>query len=160
MLRTTVCVVLLAVPGLAGAQRPDAGPKGPAPRVMVARVSADGHPVVVRQVIEAVPEIQKVEVKVNGQVEKRQVTVYRYVLREVEVRLNVDGVQVFEANGRRIDPADVAGRLKKATAVLVSADGKAVDPFYLRLARPGTLVVVAPGLTAPQPKDPQERSER
>jgi hypothetical protein len=156
MLRATVCVVLLAVPGLARAQRPDAGPKGPAPRVMVARVGAGGQPVIVRRVTEVVPKRELVPVMIGGRVENREVTVYREVLREIEVRLDVEGVQVFEVNGRRIDPADVAGRLKKATAVLVSADGKQLDPFYLRLGRPDTLVVVAPALVGPQPKGPKD----
>jgi hypothetical protein len=35
-------------------------------------------------------------------------------------------------------------RIKEATAALLSWDGKPVDPFYLRLAKEGTLVLVGP----------------
>jgi hypothetical protein len=160
MLRVTICVVLLAAPGLARAQRPEGGPRGPAPRVMAVRVNAAGQPVLSKRVVEAVPEIQEVEVKVGDRTEKRQVTVHRQVVREVEMRLDVKGVEVFEARGRRIDPADVPARLKKPTAVLVSADGNPVDPFYLRLARPDTLVVVAPALASPDvPKKLPDKGE-
>jgi hypothetical protein len=52
-------------------------------------------------------------------------------------------VQVYGGNGKLIDPKDVRNRLKRPTAVFVSADGQQVDPFYLRLLREDALVVVS-----------------
>ena len=47
-------------------------------------------------------------------------------------------------------------KLENPTPVMLSSDGKNVDPFYLRLARPGTQVVVIPNmesLVAPAPNE-------
>jgi hypothetical protein len=55
-------------------------------------------------------------------------------------------VRVFGTDGKRIDPKDLPNLLKKSTPVMVSADGNEIDPLYLRLVQPGTLVIVAPDL--------------
>jgi hypothetical protein len=54
-------------------------------------------------------------------------------------------VQVFDHNGKRLAPNDIP-RFLKSMPVLVSSDGKPVDPFYLRLLREGSLIVVSPAL--------------
>ena len=61
-------------------------------------------------------------------------------------------VQVFDKNGKRIDPSDATWILKKETPVLVSADGKAVDPSYLKEAKEGTLILIVHRPDAPAGK--------
>jgi hypothetical protein len=73
----------------------------------------------------------------------------------IRVSLDDKGVQVYGADGKKIDPKDVGKRIAKPVPALLSADGKPVDPFYLRLAREETLVLVIPTPeAAPAPKPP------
>jgi hypothetical protein len=60
-------------------------------------------------------------------------------------------VQAFETSGKKVEAKELARRLRRKVALLVSADGKAVDPLHLRLFKEGLLVlVVAPERKAAQ----------
>jgi len=50
----------------------------------------------------------------------------------------------FDARGKEVDAKRLADLLKKPTVVLLSGDGKPVDPFYLRTMKEGTLTIVIP----------------
>jgi RNA polymerase sigma factor (sigma-70 family) len=52
-------------------------------------------------------------------------------------------VKAFELDGRPIEKAVLLDRLKKETAVLLSVTGR-IDPFYLRVIKPGTIILVIP----------------
>ncbi len=110
---------------------------------MVAQVDEKGRPFLLNVTVEMVPVVQRINVQVNNRTEVREVT--KHVPVQVSRRFDLDRGQarLFDATGKALDPKDAAKRLKGPTAVLVSADGKAVDPLYLRLARPETLVVVS-----------------
>jgi hypothetical protein len=149
MIRVPLAAALLAAaPVLALGGGPDGRPGGPPPRVMVLNVERDGTPYIVQTVTEFVPEQRTQEVKVGKEIQKRVVTVYVPVRKQVRVGLDGKDVQIFDSNGKRLALQDVP-RMLKAVPVLVSADGKPVHPFYLRLVREGTLVVAAPSLTVP-----------
>jgi len=150
MKRTRITVALLAA-CLATEARGQGQPKGPPPRVMVTDVDATGQPFLRHVTQEVVPEERQVEVVVNGKAEVRKYVVHVPVLREVRVALDRAGVEVVGTDGKRIDPTDLPKLLRQPTPVLVSADGKKVDPFYLKIAREGTLIVVSAQLAAPPP---------
>jgi hypothetical protein len=60
-------------------------------------------------------------------------------------------VKAFDTAGHAVTAAKVKKWLAKELPVLVSVDGKEVDPFYLRVIEPGALVLVVSELgTAPQ----------
>ena len=53
-------------------------------------------------------------------------------------------VKVYDSRGRTVDPKDLPQLLKNPVPVLVSTDGKKVDPYYLKKVKKGTLVLVPP----------------
>jgi hypothetical protein len=144
MLRVCLAAVLTALPAAAWATQGGL-PKGPAPKLMVALVDDQGRPILLKEVVEMVAVQRKVTVQVNNRNEERTVTEHVPVQRTVPFDLGK--ARIFDATGKALEPKEAGKRIKGATAVLVSADGKPVDPFYLRLARPETLVVVSPELT-------------
>jgi hypothetical protein len=162
MRRSFAAAVLLAMAGSLPAGEKAEQPKGPPPKVMIASVDKDGPPYIKRTVVEYRTEKRQVEVITNGikQLREEQVTIP--ILREEKVGLDGKEVQVFGTDGKLISAKEVSRRLKKATAVLVSCDGKPVDPFYVRIAREGTLIVVAPSLasTGPMPFPPLPPKEQ
>jgi hypothetical protein len=61
--------------------------------------------------------------------------------------------RVVDLQGKDVPRADVLRRMKAQTAVLVSISGELVDPFYLRLTRPDTLVILlGPRESVPAPE--------
>jgi RNA polymerase sigma factor (sigma-70 family) len=57
----------------------------------------------------------------------------------------LEQVRGFDTSGKKVEAKDLTRRLRRKVTVLVSADGKPVDPLHLRLFKDGLLVlVVAP----------------
>jgi hypothetical protein len=61
----------------------------------------------------------------------------------------VKDLAVTTADGKKVEVADAAKRLAKGGVVVVSADGKPVDPQHLKLFKGDVLVLVAPELVPP-----------
>ena len=53
-------------------------------------------------------------------------------------------VRAFGTDGKRLPAAELRRLLRKEVTVLVSADGRKVDPFYLEVFRADTPVLVLP----------------
>jgi hypothetical protein len=117
---------------------------------MVVTVGKDGRAFVERKVIRHVPTTRIVEVKSGDKVEKRQETVFVPVQEVTPVFLDDKGVTVYDSKGKRIDAKDLPKVVTRTMPVLVSADGKEIDKFFLSIVREGTLIVVAPALTVAQ----------
>ncbi len=146
MLRAFLAALLIA-PATTAIGGPPNQPSGPPPKVMILTVERDGtqyitHTVAVER---QAPRVEAV--KVGDKVVQRVVMVKVPVVEQQRVALDGKGVEVFDHAGKRIAPKDVP-RFLKSMPVLVSADGKPVDPFYLRLVREGMLIVVAPALAS------------
>lgn len=122
-------------------------PKGPPPRVMATQVDKDGRAYLTAFTTEFRKEKRTYVEVVNGRQENREKIVTIPIAREVQVYLDDAGVEVFGTDGKRVDAKHV--KFRAPIGVFVSADGRPVDPFYLRLARPGTLVVVGRTLVDP-----------
>jgi hypothetical protein len=142
----TLFAILLAAP--APAEDTLMPPKGPPPAQVLASMTRDGEFEITQPVI--VPEVQTRErtVTIDGRAVKEtySVTVFRTQLRTRRVK--AEGVKVYTADGKEIDAKDIPGKLKKPTAVLWAGDNHMVDPFYLKIVKPETLVLVPP--TAPE----------
>jgi hypothetical protein len=64
-------------------------------------------------------------------------------------------VKAFSVDGKPIERKKLRGLLKKETAVLVSADGKEIDPFYLQMIKEGTIILlVQPVIHPPAVAEP------
>jgi RNA polymerase sigma factor (sigma-70 family) len=110
-------------------------PTGPAPYQSLASVNKNGQIVLRGQIVEY---HQREVVDPSGVKQKY----YEPVL-EVKSRTCVSGgVHVYGTDGKEIEEAVWAKRLKKEIPVLVSADGQPVDRRHLRLVKEGTLVLV------------------
>jgi hypothetical protein len=151
---------LLAVPlGLALTTTAAAQPKekpaarGPAPLITEARLDPNGRPVVVRTQHIRQPFMRMVPEKVGNAVVQRLDPVE--ILVPITENFPLANAQVFDVTGKRLDPGQVRRLIKGETAVLLSADGRAVDPFYLRGLREDVIVIVVPGeskwVVDPQP---------
>ena len=145
-------ILTLALAAPAPEPPPDA-PKGPAPVVMVLNVDKDGRPYLQTTVTTYKPVTETVTVLVNGQPQQQTRVVMVPVTENRRVFLDDPGVSVCGPDGKKIDPKNLP-KLTGPAPALVSADGKDVDPFYLGLAKQGTLVIVAPSFAGPQPPGP------
>jgi hypothetical protein len=56
----------------------------------------------------------------------------------------LDSAQVSEAGGKQLSREDILKRVAVGTIVVISADGKPVDPAYLKTLANDTLVIVSP----------------
>jgi hypothetical protein len=145
---------------------PWGGPSGPPPQVTVVWLRKDGTPIIhyVQQRQVKLSELSGDDIRRPGEQRPRPIklpTVNGLVLVNEMVEAPLDGktVRVFGVDGKEIDPKDVRARIKTPTAALLSWDGRPVDPFYLRLAKEGTLVLVGPRAvdqTAPAAAQPPD----
>jgi hypothetical protein len=61
--------------------------------------------------------------------------------------LPAKSVEAYSVDGKAISAETLATLLAKERTVLVSMDGKKLDPFYLQLYKEGTIVLVPPANT-------------
>jgi uncharacterized protein (TIGR03000 family) len=126
-------------PGRTGA----ALPRGLAPSVAAAAASAGKFRLIIRD--EHASTFPTTAMQKKGD---RLVPTTIYV-RQTNQNLTTQEVplehaRVFGTDGQPVPADQFAARLTGETPVLMSTDGQPPDPLYLRLARPGTLVVVPP----------------
>lgn len=53
--------------------------------------------------------------------------------------------RVFDLNGKQLSHDEVVKRLEKESPVLVAVDGGTVDPYYLQIVKPDTLIISLSG---------------
>jgi hypothetical protein len=116
--------------------------KGLPPRVIVVSVADKSEPCVIWWVPYTVTQNKIVDVSVDGRTVRKVVPYSFHGHLEVPTRLTDKDITVQRCDGKKIDPSDVSKALPRTSAVLLSADGKDVDPFYLQLARAEGVVVV------------------
>lgn len=140
----------LALSAPAAPIRPEApATAGPAPRVLDLKVGADG------KVRITVIRTQKMKVQGGGigigapggvpqaiPVEQ-EITTTNYVAVEIG---ELKDLAVTTVDGKEVSAGDAAKKLAEGGVVLASADGKKVDPKFLKLFRDETLVLVSPEL--------------
>jgi len=128
-------------------------PQGPPPTQVLASVTKDGEFEITQP--QQVPERRKEERTVNkdGKPVTYTVEVIAHKTVMVTRRLKAEGVTVYTTAGKEVPGKDVADKLKKPTVVLLAGDGNEVDPFYLKIVKPDTLVIVASTGGQPPPGD-------
>lgn len=152
MLATLTLAVALAAP-----VPPDARPAGPPPQIVELLPDSDGK--VRLSVTRTHTLTRKVRKVANGKVEtvEQQYATTRTMRVELTEVKDLEG---FTADGKAVDRADLLKRVGGGGTVVVTADGRKVDPKYLRLFRDDTLVLVSPelkGRTAAIPSSAIER---
>ena len=148
-----LAVALSAVAAPAPADEAIKVPEGVAPATVIASMTKDGEFEITQPAVVPSTETRVRNVVVGGVAvtETYTVTVNKTV--QVTRRIKGEGVKVYTAAGKEVDAKDVPDKLKKQTVVLFAADGKKVDPFYLKIVKADTLVIVAPPpAPVPEPK--------
>jgi hypothetical protein len=92
--------------------------------------------------------------------EWKPVTTYRLVHGEKSAMIDLERTEAFDTSGKAIERKALTDLLKKETPVLVATDGKKVDPFYLRVVKEGTVVLVPPANFRGEPGVQQVFEER
>ncbi|HKI32374.1 MAG TPA: hypothetical protein VKA46_10935 [Gemmataceae bacterium] len=132
-------------------------PQGPPPAQVLASMTKDGEFEITQPVLVPYVVTETRTVNVGGRLVPQSVNVTAYKTVQVTRRIKGEGVKVYTAAGKEVDAKDVPDKLKKPTIVLFAADGNKVDPFYLKIIKPDTLVVVAP---LPEPTAPESNPIR
>jgi hypothetical protein len=105
------------------------------------------------QVVAGVDEKGKVKIRMKEAVyvaqqavtaDGQNVTFYVAELRLTTKRYDLDEVQAFDTEGRRVKAGALSKLLAKEVPALVAAGRHQVDPLHLRLIKPGTLILVLP----------------
>jgi hypothetical protein len=119
-------------------------PTGAQPLQVLAKLNKDGR-IEITEMLAVYTEEKRVRtVNVGGipRAEEYIVTTMRSMPR---TRLLPEkGVKVYTAAGKEVDPKDWPEKLRKPAVIFMAWDGKKVDPFYLRVAKADTLVIVPP----------------
>lgn len=127
----------------------DAGPPGPPPRVLDLAADPDGkvRVQVYRTETIKVP-IQGINNPANANPPPQQIR-EQTIRRSMRVELSeVKELTLFTADGKEADKAVLKKLATEGGVVVVSTDGKKVDPKYLKLFRDDVLILAAPELTA------------
>ena len=142
MLTLTLCTLMVAAP-----VPKEATPPGPPPRLVELKADADGK-IRVQAVREVSRTVNRTTVTVeNGkQVVKTTPTeVKSMMMTRVELS-DIKDLGIWTADGKEADKAVAMKKLLEGGLVVVSNDGKKVDPKYLKLFRDDVLVLASPEL--------------
>jgi hypothetical protein len=128
-------------------------PGGLPPQTVLASVDKDGDLVLRWPLVHSyVPKTT--QVSANPGAAPRTVTTYELVTGQATRRSKLQEMRVFNAVGERFRSQDLPRLLAKETTVLFAPDGLPVDPFYLRVIKPGTLVLIPTRADPPPPPAP------
>src|SRR5262249_53967256 len=124
---------------------------GPAPLAALARVDANGR-LVVRQPVQYYAPVTKYA-RIDGEEGVTPITRYETRTSLRTERYDLSRVRASRADGRWLNAEQLRGMLKEEAAVLVAADGREVNPFYLKVVKGETVVLRLPvsPLTPPGP---------
>jgi RNA polymerase sigma factor (sigma-70 family) len=137
---------------------PGLAPKGPAPETALA-VVRDGKVWITRatHVVNTVTGFRQVDQ--NGRKYYEPVTTYVAQVRMLQDGHALKDVTAMETDGTPVPTKKLLERLKEPLGVLLTPSGK-VDPFYLQVIKPGTLILLLPAPTpAPVPVPPADGSQ-
>ena len=131
-------------------QKPADGPTSSLPpRLVQAQTDPDGHLQLVEHTTVTVPVTYTVEVNRDGKKVTEQRTSFRTVARARATPYALKAFRFYTADGKKVDPATVAERLKKRATVVLSEPGQNVHPDYLRVFKADTLILVPEAKPAP-----------
>ena len=65
-----------------------------------------------------------------------------HIVLDPDAPSQLSGSTFFDARGEPVSPEAILERLEKETPILLSATGRKIDPYYLRVVKPRTLCLV------------------
>jgi hypothetical protein len=132
-------------------------PRSPGPQTAVAFVERNSLRVG-RTVHLTEPQTEYVPRRVDNKTFYQQVTNYRTTFRHQYLSYAPSAVKAFELDGKPIAAKALRERLKAKTVVLISDEEK-IDPFYLQLIKPDTIILVLPLVAEPELQPPAATPE-
>jgi hypothetical protein len=120
----------------------------PLPQAAVAQLHGDLLILQEKQT-QYVHETKTRAVEVAGKTEYQTYTVSRSVAVRMERAIGPDDYRVFDVAGNRLAAATVAARLAAATPVLISNGSTKVEPKFLEVFKPETLLIYLRPAPAP-----------
>jgi hypothetical protein len=130
-----------------------AAPTGPGPMLLNVQI-LDGKLVSKQEATVLVPVTTTEKVNVNGRIQVRTVTAYRTEKRVSTREWDLKKATFRDAGGKKIDLDTATRLLARPRPVAMSADGKAIDPGWLKVLKKDTLVIVAPQAAPANPPPP------
>lgn len=133
--------------------KPVAGPTPslpPGSQPVIGIACQQGEQIVLRNSVMAYETRQSMR-KIPGEKREQPVTYYVPVRRSQDIFCALKDVEVFGTDGKKVNRKEVARLLAKDRPVLVSADGRTVDPRYLKVVKEGTLILVLSQAKVTQP---------
>lgn len=124
-------------------------PQSSQPLAARVTITADGQCVVRERIVFVKPLTAFRTADAQGIPEKIPVSIKQTETIETVREMPAIAVQGFDMKGNRIDPNALATALRNETSVLISGDDKPVDPAYLEIIKPGTLILVLPSSPPP-----------
>ena len=155
-LSAAVLAAALAAP--APAEEPIKPPQGPPPQQIIASMTSEGLFEITTTALVPTIETRERVVTIGGRAVKEMYTVTTLKTVQVTRRIKGEGVKVYTVAGKEVDAKDVPEKLKKPTIVLFAVDGNKVDPFYLKIVKADTLVIVQPQAVPTPVPDARARS--
>jgi hypothetical protein len=122
------------------------GPHGLPPQLASASIDDKGMISIQESFGGSEPMEMEIEVNKDGVKEKRKIVVKTTFFSMNKRSLEAKWVKAHDATGKDISAKNLSARLAKHTNLLVSVDGKEVDPYYLQLYKEGTVVLMPPAL--------------
>lgn len=137
-----IIVGLAAVSAWVRGDEPASAPKGAPPRYGIASLARDGQIQVCD--FRSIPRTETRTRVVERDGGPKRMETYSTVYENVPTVSLYDSksVQVFDHKSRPVKQESLAALLRGETHILLSADGKEVDPYYLQHFKEGTLVFV------------------
>ena len=141
MYRLVTLAAVLVTTSTAFSQLPKQ-PQTPAPTYSVAWKTKKGDLLLSYTMTIYQSETRERIVVKDGKEERVKYTVRRPVLLRKYHTKRIADLTITNAIGRKLSAEDVLDALEKPTIVLISSDGRPVDPYYLRIVKRDTLVIV------------------
>lgn len=137
--------VACAVSDLNAAELPRVS--GPPPRfAIVAEVNQRDKSInLLETIVKIVPFEQVRKVEKNGMVVEEKFTAFKQELVQQILRVAITKeTEVYDAGNNRLADAEIWKRLKTGVPILLSADGRKVDPAYLGIVKKDAIIVAIP----------------
>jgi hypothetical protein len=132
--------------------RNDKPPTGPTPQVLtVTEVDASAGTIILQHTEQvAVPVAVLKEVENAGVKKVVPVTEYRTEMRTFMTKSELSGFKCYTADGKELTAKELLGKLKPGSIIIFSSSSDKVDPAYLRLFKPDTLVLASTAPAVPR----------
>jgi hypothetical protein len=89
--------------------------------------------------------------EINGVKYYEPVTTYQQISQSHVMIQRLATMKAVDLGGKPIDAKKLAQRLKQETTVLVTYEHGPIDPFYLQLIKPDTIILAMPPLPPVEP---------